>query len=912
MDPDIILLTETWCNESVPDAALSMNKYVLESDMRRDRTDTTNGIGGGLLVYAKPGLKILPHNKFNDNEFNQFCCFKIVTKGTPLNIVLVYRPPSSNIQNTDQLCSILKNLDKNTILIGDINLPDINWIDGSSTTRGRRVLETILEEDLSQLVDFPTHIKGNILDLVITNCPDKVISISDEGRIGKSDHCILNMELKVSATINSDKPTRPNWNKADIVGLRTHLKNINWSTTLTEHGADRAWTIFKDTLDTAVAKFVPSSTVRAAGHPRWLTRDIIRLIGRKKRAWKLTRTHGTVENWEKFKNLEKEVIVSIRNAKRKMEKNLANAKETSTKTFANYIKSKSKTVTSIGPLKNSSGALTNSEKEMAEILNNFFASVFTKEDLSNTPARDSETDVRLENVVFTTNKIREKIKGLKTNSAPGPDGITVSLLQTAREELLAPLLIIYKKTLSSGTVPRDWKEAIVTPIFKKGTKGEAGNYRPVSLTSIPCKIFESILKDDIMTHLQENNLIKDSQHGFMPGRSCSTNLVVFQDKLTKIIDQGKSADIFYLDFAKAFDKVPHTRLIQKLKNKGIHGKVLKWIENWLADRTQKVKVGSEKSSSCNVESGVPQGSVLGPPLFVVFIDDIDEYAPLIDMLIKFADDTKGLKEIDSLADRDKLQNTLDNLTTWAEEWGMKFNIPKCKIMHVGRNNPRHEYKMAGETLTVVEEEKDIGVTVSSNLKPNKHCKKVAATANAVLRQLTKNFHYRDRHVFKKLYVQYVRPHLEFASPAWSPWSELDKSLLEKVQNRAVNQVAGLQGKTYEEKCEELGLETLEKRREKQDLLQTYKILHGVDKVDPSSLFTLTGPATGRTTRFTADPMNIVEERSRLDIRKNSYAVRVANKWNKLDPEAKMSRSAPALKRILTLKNLTGREVEGPR
>ena len=167
-------------------------------------------------------------------------------------------------------------------------------------------------------------------------------------------------------------------------------------------------------------------------------------------------------------------------------------------------------------------------------------------------------------------------------------------------------------------------------------------------------------------------------------------------------------------------------------------------------------------------------------------------------------------------------------------------------------------------------------------------------------------------LFKKLYVQYVRPHLEFASPAWSPWSELDKSLLEKVQNRAVNQVAGLQGKTYEEKCEELGLETLEKRREKQDLLQTYKILHGVDKVDPSSLFTLTGPATGRTTRFTADPMNIVEERSRLDIRKNSYAVRVANKWNKLDPEAKMSRSAPALKRILTLKNLTGREVEGPR
>ena len=154
--------------------------------------------------------------------------------------------------------------------------------------------------------------------------------------------------------------------------------------------------------------------------------------------------------------------------------------------------------------------------------------------------------------------------------------------------------------------------------------------------------------------------------------------------------------------------------------------------------------------------------------------------------------------------------------------------------------------------------------------------------------------------------------MEFASPTWAPWTEQDKALLEKVQKRAVNLVAGLQGNTYEDKCVELGLETLEKRRTKQDLLQTYKILHGVDIVDLRSLFTLTGPVIGRTTRFTADPMNIVEERSRLDIRKNSFAVRVASEWNKLDPEAKKSRTAPALKRLLTHNNFTGREVEGPR
>ena len=300
-----------------------------------------------------------------------------------------------------------------------------------------------------------------------------------------------------------------------------------------------------------------------------------------------------------------------------------------------------------------------------------------------------------------------------------------------------------------------------SPIFKKGTKGEPGNYRPVSLTSIPCKIFESILKDSIMDHLQDQKLIKDSQHGFMPGRSCTTNLVLFQDKLTKIMDQGKSADIFYLDFAKAFDKVPHKRLVQKLRNKGIGGNILRWIENWLTSRTQAVKVGRETSSDCTVESGVPQGSVLGPPLFVVFIDDIDDYTPLIELLIKFADDTKGLKEIESMADRNKLQATLDNLTKWAQDWGMSFNIPKCKIMHIGRNNPRYEYTMSGKLLAKVEEEKDIGVTVHSSLKPSRHCQKIAATSNTVLHQLTKNFHYRDRHVFKKLYVQYVRPHVEF-------------------------------------------------------------------------------------------------------------------------------------------------------
>ena len=278
-----------------------------------------------------------------------------------------------------------------------------------------------------------------------------------------------------------------------------------------------------------------------------------------------------------------------------------------------------------------------------------------------------------------------------------------------------------------------------------------------------------------MKHLLEGKLITDNQHGFMTGRSCTTNLIAFMNKLTKTVDNGDSADVFYLDFAKAFDKVPKLRLVEKLKSKGIQGQILKWIEAWLTNRTQTVRVGTAESTCSVVESGVPQGSVLGPPLFNIFIDDIDNEARQVDMIKKFADVTKGLKVVKNIQDRDSLQNTLDNLARWEKDWGMKFNIPKCKIMHVGTRNPGYKYRIEGIELQEVTEEKDIGILIHQSLRPTKHCKKAADMAGAVLRQITKNFHFRDRNIFEKLYIQYVRRiwnlgH-QYGRPGWNRTSK---------------------------------------------------------------------------------------------------------------------------------------------
>ena len=279
-------------------------------------------------------------------------------------------------------------------------------------------------------------------------------------------------------------------------------------------------------------------------------------------------------------------------------------------------------------------------------------------------------------------------------------------------------------------------------------------------------MLEAIIKEEVVKHLDRHKLINRSQHGFMKGRSCTSNLLSFLEGVTSTVDSGEAVDIIYLDFAKAFDKVPTRQLLEKVKAHGIRGELLDWITAWLSGRRQRVVLNGQASGWEDVLSGVPQGSVLGPLLFVIFINDLDEVAASIDILKKFADDTKIAKVIRSEEDRDRLQEAVDQLLDWAARWGMEFNVKKCKVMHVGHGNPRYEYTMGGTRLEKTHEEKDLGIMMTSKLKVAGQCAKAARTAQAVLGQ-NPGFllQYKDRRVYLQLYKQYVRPHPEFASPA---------------------------------------------------------------------------------------------------------------------------------------------------
>jgi ribonucleases P/MRP protein subunit RPP40 len=448
------------------------------------------------------------------------------------------------------------------------------------------------------------------------------------------------------------------------------------------------------------------------------------------------------------------------------------------------------------------------------------------------------------------------------------------MLFELRKQVSMPLAALFNMSLESGEVPVDWKDAGVTPLFKKGKKYDVQNYRPVSMTCIVCKIMESILKDVMVKHLERANLIRDSQHGFTRGRSCLTNLLEFFEDVTEHLDEGKPVDIIYLDFSKAFDKVPHERLFSKIRAHGIGGQILLWVKNWLTGRRQKVGINQSYSEWEDVISGVPQGSVLGPLLFLIYINDLD--IGINSKLVKFADDTKLGRGVSTDQEVEALKMDLQKMFEWSQDWQMLFNTDKCKVIHMGRNNKEVVYKMGSHEIGKSVQEKDLGIIIDKSGKSSEQCIMAAKKANSILGMIKRNIKFKSKQVIVKLYKALVRPRLEYCIQVWSPYLRKDINMLERVQRRATRMVAGLQDLSYEERLKQTNLLPLDKRRVRGDLIEVFKIMKGFDKIDYRKFFEI---STVEKTR--GHSLKLVKKCCNGERRKQFFSQRVINIWNGL-------------------------------
>lgn len=891
--PDIITICEVkpkHHKRSIEEIEYSIPGYKMETK------NLSNGsTGRGIITFIKSYIEYRVISL--ESEFEEYLCTECrIPGGENILVTSIYRSPNSEDSNNNALNRFVSYIstsraDTRLLIVGDFNFPKICWDDVSTpsewNSKEARFIEGIRDGFLMQHVTSPTRGRGDdchsLLDLVFSN-GDFIELVEHQAALGKSDHAIIETRISSSSSEPTMRSFR-NYDKGDFTALATSM-NRNWREEFAGKDVHQQWEIFKEAYDDAVERHIPKIKIgnrKIVKTPieRNTRKKLRNLINKKNKEWNKYLKSRDPSVRTKFRRLRNQVRSLTRKAEKIYEKNIVAAVKTNPKKFWKYTRKKTKSSTNAPDLLLEDGEnCTKSDQEKSNRFAEYFSSVFCKDQVQavDTQPTSTFTDGRIESCSVTADLVCAKLKSLNVSKSPGPDQIHPRVLKETASVLSIPLSIIIETSFSTASLPLDWKSAHIAAIYKKGPKNQAGNYRPVSLTSIIAKVAESFVREIIIGHMKHFGLFSNKQFGFLGGRSTVLQLLIVLDKWTEIIDKGGSVDILYFDFMKAFDKVSHSQMLSTITRYGISGSLHKWITNFLLTRRQRVCVNGSLSDWHTVDSGIPQGTVLGPLLFILFINDLPTSVNTSEVYL-FADDLKIFNGIYSEEDIALLQRDVSAVSNWVDRTSLKFHPDKCKHLRIGlRAAPEADYVLGNTGIhpTKVDTEKDIGVTFDTKLTFEKHISEKINKANSILGLITHTFEYKDESTIITLYKALVRPHLEFANQVWAPYLKKHVNSIENVQRRMTRLLPGMKDLSYPERLRKVKLPTLGYRRLRGDMIELYKIVKGI--YDPDITEGLLSFAESSTR---GHQYKLIKFRPRLDLRKNSFFFRVVDHWNNL-------------------------------
>ncbi|XP_063245987.1 triadin isoform X5 [Prinia subflava] len=509
-----------------------------------------------------------------------------------------------------------------------------------------------------------------------------------------------------------------------------------------------------------------------------------------------------------------------------------------------------------------------------------------KKPLKNEKTKVKE-DPRHQNLTSGKDRFQNRVRSLKVHKSMGPDKIQPWVLKELAEEVAMPLSNIFEKSWQPGGVPTDWKRENMMPFFKKGDKEGPGNDRSVtsvrqSLTSVSSKIMEQFLLGTMLRHMENNEVIGNSQHGITKVKSCLTNFLAFYHEVTAVVDEGKATGIISLDLSKG--TVPHDIYVSKMERRGSDEWATGWIKNWLDDHAQSVEVSGAMSRWTAVPSGVPQGSVLGLVLFNIFSGGFQC------TLSEFTDDTQVCDAVNTLEGRNNTQRDLARLERWAQVILMKFNNAKCEVLHLVWGSPKKNFRLSREWKETSPGEKDLGLLADEKLDVTQQCVLAVKKDICILGCSRSSVASTSKEVMVSLYSALVRPHLEYCVQDWEPPHKKDVDMLEQVQEGVIKLTTGLEHISYEDRLGEIGQFSLEKRRLRGYLITVFQYLKGACKRAKEGLFT-----TACSDRTRENGFKLKEVGFSLDVREKVFTVRVVRLWNRLPREVVDSPSLEVFK-----------------